>query len=168
MVPPSAVVGTVHDRDGVVLPIWGTLNHTRTTTSRRRWTVLGIRRRLDEIFRFISCWRRTRFCFWRQSFRPTTHHGSPGGSHVEHVGLAQLPDCADLRPADRRAKLPGLREIFMLMAIAAATCAMVADFLFLIWKLTNDTRVHKNIAEGVTIASTRRGHINKLAVGSCG
>ena len=38
--------------------------------------------------------------------------------------------------------------IVMLMAISAAACALVADFLFLFWKLATDTKLHKKIAEG--------------------
>ena len=58
--------------------------------------------------------------------------------------------------------------IVLMMAIAAATCALIADFFFLFWKLATATKLHKKIAEGFVSASTLRGHSNVLAVGSCG
>ena len=57
---------------------------------------------------------------------------------------------------------------FMLMAISAAACSLAADILFLVWKLTTDTRVHKRIAEGFVFMTSLRGNTNILAVGSYG
>ena len=93
--------------------------------------MLVLRRRTDEILRFFSCWRGARFCFWGQSI------SGPQLSMARQVAVAS--NTPGLLPYLIAAifvppiVVPSFLAcvIVMLMAIAAATCALAADFLFL-------------------------------------